>query len=45
MTREEFDNQALPQSDTNSNLETDSRNELRAMFNPNDFEFRDELWH
>jgi hypothetical protein len=45
MTREEFDNQALPQSDANSNLETDSRNALRAMFSPNDFEFRDENQH
>lgn len=45
MTREEFDKQALPHSDANSNLETESRNALRAIFNPNDFEFRDENQH
>ena len=37
MTREEFDNQALPQSDANSNLETESRNALRTIFSLNDF--------
>jgi hypothetical protein len=45
MTREEFDNQALPQSDANSNLETESRNALRTIFSLNDFEFRDENQH
>lgn len=45
MTREEFENQALPQSDANLNLETDSRDALRKMFNSNDFEFRDETQH
>ncbi|MBB2145727.1 DUF4365 domain-containing protein [Pedobacter sp. LMG 31464] len=43
MTREEFDNQPLPKSDANANLETVSRNKLRAMFEVEDFEIRDEL--
>ncbi|WP_343624464.1 DUF4365 domain-containing protein [Flavobacterium lindanitolerans] len=45
MTREEFDKQSLPKSDANVNLETFSRNRLRAMFNVEDFEIRDELQH
>lgn len=45
MTREEFDNQSLPKSDANANLETLSRNKLRAMFSLESFEVRDELQH
>lgn len=42
MTREEFNNQSLPKSDVNSNLETLSRTRLRELFGVKDFELRDE---
>jgi hypothetical protein len=45
MTREEFNNQSLPKSDENANLETLSRNKLKLMFSHHDFELRDELQH
>ncbi|RZJ87741.1 MAG: DUF4365 domain-containing protein [Chryseobacterium sp.] len=45
MTKEEFESQSLPKSDANANLETISRNKLRAIFSPEDFEIRDEREH
>lgn len=43
MTRDEFNNQSLPKSDANANLETISRSKFRDIFSAHDFEIRDEL--
>ncbi|MDQ0640202.1 hypothetical protein QF042_003767 [Pedobacter sp. W3I1] len=45
MTRDEFNNQSLPKSDVNANLETLSRSKFRDMFSAHDFEIRDEFQH
>ncbi|RYE59403.1 MAG: DUF4365 domain-containing protein [Sphingobacteriales bacterium] len=42
MKRDEFNNQSLPKSDANANLETLSRNKFRELFSINDFEIRNE---
>ncbi|CAH0265863.1 MULTISPECIES: DUF4365 domain-containing protein [unclassified Pedobacter] len=45
MTRDEFNNQSLPKSDANANLETLSRSKFRELFSVHDFEIRDEFQH
>jgi len=45
MTREDFDNQFLPKSTANKELETSSRRLLHGMFEARDFEVRDETQH